>query len=45
MTYRNSEEMNIDFNGCFYADKHKPIHALKRWGQCHQVFTYSSSLI
>lgn len=45
MTYRNSEEMNIDFNSCFYADKHKSIHALKRRGQCHQVFTYSSSLI
>lgn len=26
MTHRNSEEMNIDFNSCFYADKHKPIH-------------------
>lgn len=65
MTYRNSEEMNIDFDSCFYADKHKPIrvcmyvvlkestidltspktHGLKQWGQCHQVFTYSSSLI
>lgn len=26
MPYRNSEEMNINFNSCFYADKHKPIH-------------------